>query len=611
MNPAKQDLIGLEEWRQLSLPFFFKSKEQISTSPKPSKKLQEEYERIKDNYLLFFNHEWIPRGEWLTHPKTGFTYHSNQHWTTISDWTAEAGDIKYIWEKSRFTFLYTLIRYDHHFGVDCSEKVFAEIQDWIRHNPINQGPNYVCSQEISLRLLNWLFALMYYRQSPALNEERFSHIMQSIYWQIRHVWDHINYSRKIVRNNHALTETLTLYIMGIFFPFFPEARRWKENGKRWFEKEVEFQIYDDGTFIQHSHNYHRVLIQLLSWAFYLNKTQDPFKPDTFRKGRLALDYITHCIRGKGGQVPNYGPNDGALFFPLNNRPFSDYRPQINALHFFFDQKPYFSDPTLLEDCTWYQSSDILHDRQFKGEENVGEENVGFRSFSKGGIYTMTDDASFTFIKCSTPRHRPHQADNLHLDIWVDGLNIFRDAGTFLYNIDTETAAYFKGTRAHNTVTLDNQDQMQRGPRFLWFNWPEVVEATCVEQDDQYIFDATMKAFEHLRKNIVHQRRVIKLKNQPVWQIEDSLFHDLDLPMKQWWHPHPEHANTLIITSVDEFGKEINHQMEDGYFSGTYGSRSQVPVIVFSTQGHTIKTTIEVKQTRESNRLSQVVDALNP
>ena len=37
-----------------------------------------------------------------------------------------------------------------------------EIEDWILKNPINKGPNYKCSQEITIRIFNWLFVLNYY-----------------------------------------------------------------------------------------------------------------------------------------------------------------------------------------------------------------------------------------------------------------------------------------------------------------------------------------------------------------------------------------------------------------------------------------------------------------
>jgi hypothetical protein len=124
--------------------------------------------------------------DWLTNPATGHRYVLD-HWTEIPDLSAKAGDIKYVWEKSRFSYLLTLIRYDHHYGEALGEVVFSEIESWLEANPLNLGPNYICSQETSLRLLNWTFALYYYKDDAALTQVRWKRIMQSIYGQLKHV----------------------------------------------------------------------------------------------------------------------------------------------------------------------------------------------------------------------------------------------------------------------------------------------------------------------------------------------------------------------------------------------------------------------------------------
>lgn len=160
-----------------------------------------------------------------------------------------SGDIKYVWEKSRFSWVYTLLRDDYHHGNDHFEYLMSEITSWIAANPIIAVPKIgSCSQEISLRTMNWLFVMYYYRHHPDWTEARFDSILHTIYWQLRHVYSHIHFSRIAVRNNHAITECLMLYVAGLLFPFFPEAQRWKEQGKRWLETEILYQIYDDGTF---------------------------------------------------------------------------------------------------------------------------------------------------------------------------------------------------------------------------------------------------------------------------------------------------------------------------------------------------------------------------
>src|SRR5690606_29270908 len=117
------------------------------------------------------------------------------------------------------TFLLTLIRYDFHFEKDNGEFVFSQIEDWIEKNPVNKGPNWKCSQEISLRLFNWCYALAFYKNSSALTEDRWNKIQSVIYWSFHHVYHHINFSRIAVRNNHAITETLCLALSEMLFPF--------------------------------------------------------------------------------------------------------------------------------------------------------------------------------------------------------------------------------------------------------------------------------------------------------------------------------------------------------------------------------------------------------
>lgn len=40
------------------------------------------------------------------------------------------------------------------------------------------------------------------------------------------------------------------------------------------------------------------------------------------------------------------------------------------------------------------------------------------------------------------RFRPSQADALHLDLWLEGRNLLRDAGTYSYNTESAWLSYF-------------------------------------------------------------------------------------------------------------------------------------------------------------------------
>ncbi|MEN9523129.1 MAG: hypothetical protein RL065_1506, partial [Bacteroidota bacterium] len=164
VNPPTKKFISLANWRTSSIPYFFDSKESLQIKKLPNDTLQKAFEKIENGYIRFFNADWILVGkdyDWITNPDSKFTYDVTKHWVEIPDFTTTQGDIKYVWEKSRFNYLLTVIRHDYHFSKNHDAFVLNEIESWIDKNPINCGPNYRCSQEISLRILNWTFALNY------------------------------------------------------------------------------------------------------------------------------------------------------------------------------------------------------------------------------------------------------------------------------------------------------------------------------------------------------------------------------------------------------------------------------------------------------------------
>src|SRR5690554_183599 len=274
VNLRFQNPISLSDSHISKNPFVITDKEHLTFAKTPSEILQHKAKRILNGELQYFNAQWLNIGknyDWVTNPSNGYRYDITKHWSEIPDLSEEAGDIKYVWEKSRFSYLLTLIRYDYHFDIDLSEFVFAEIESWIAANPINQGPNWRCSQEISLRIMNWCYALSFYKNSIALTKERWDNMQHAIYWSLHHVYHHIDFSRIAVRNNHAITETLMLTISELLFPFIPETKLWAKKGRQWFEEEVAYQVYEDGTFLQFSMNYHRVVIQLLSLGISLTE----------------------------------------------------------------------------------------------------------------------------------------------------------------------------------------------------------------------------------------------------------------------------------------------------------------------------------------------------
>lgn len=588
--PALMQYISLAQWKQLPGRFFFQDREQMNMKRTPAPELKEAYEQIKDGKLLLFSNLLTDLGkdyDWVTNPDSGFRYDANKHWTEIADYSKEAGDIKFVWEKSRFSYLYTIIRYDYHYNHDCAPMIFADILSWIKSNPVNCGPNYRCSQEMSLRVLNWTFALHYYRNSPALTEDVFSQMQYAIYWHMDHVYKNIDFSRIAVRNNHAITETLTLYLAGLLYPQYPGAAKWKRDGKKWFEEEIAYQVYGDGTFLQFSMNYHRIVAQLLTWGITLSeKNGERFADIVYDRARKSLVFLRTCMVEENGWLPNYGANDGALFFKLNNAHYRNYSPQLQALAAALGMSGGIREQS--EDTAWYGID--------KQATDLWQPGNGVHKFDKGGYYIIRERETLTFIKCGSYKDRPSQADNLHLDIWYKGQNVLPDAGSYKYNTDEQTMRYFSGTEGHNTIMLDDKDQMLKGGRFIWYYWSQCQSATMTEEADVYTFTGSIKAFTYIDNGIVHQRTVTKQKGLPEWRVNDEV---INMPagtnMRQLWHVPLQPADKVSITTTDGKDTAIAAITKDGWYSSLYGSKEQVNELVFESRDHVMNSRIRLDQ----------------
>ena len=134
MNPQIQNPVSLEDWKRNTPRFVIPCFEEISFDKVFNKELKEKTKKILDGKICFFSEQWKDLGneyDWITNPDSGYRYDISKHWSEIQDLSKEAGDIKYVWEKSRFSYFLTIIRNDYHFDEDHAEFIFSEIESYI------------------------------------------------------------------------------------------------------------------------------------------------------------------------------------------------------------------------------------------------------------------------------------------------------------------------------------------------------------------------------------------------------------------------------------------------------------------------------------------------
>src|SRR6266853_6044997 len=141
---------------------------------------------------------------------------------------------------------------------------------------------------------------------------------------------------------------------------------------------------------------------------------------------------------------------------------SDLRPLVRLGSCVLDR------PTALQPGPWDEAALWLCGKSAKKTERDPARSVS----STAGYHRIGSENSWALVRAGCYTRRPFQADQLHVDLWHHGVNIARDAGTYLYNGDPPWNNGFAGTAVHNTVTVDQHDQMRRAGRFLWVDWSQ-------------------------------------------------------------------------------------------------------------------------------------------
>ena len=378
-------------------------------------------------------------------------------WWTIADFAG--GDIKRIWELSRFDWALAFAQQARAGEAGALDRLNDWIADWARRNPAYRGPNWKCAQEASIRVMHLSLAALLLG-----GEERMTAPMRSfIDAHVRRVLPTLSYARA-QDNNHATSEAAALFVAGAWLSVagVPGAARLLRLGRALVERTTRRLFARDGSFSQYSVNYHRVALDTLSIVeLWRRRAGLPeFSHEWRTRARAAADWLRIMTDPDSGDAPNLGANDGANLLPLTDAGYRDFRPAVQlATVLFAGMRAYTAG-------SW--------DRQLEWlRVDIPKETLGLPSraiLDDGGYAVLRRDGAMAMLRYPRFRFRPSQADAMHVDLWVDGENLLRDGGSFSYNTDPEWIDYFGGTSSHNTIVFDDRPQMPRLSRFLLGDW---------------------------------------------------------------------------------------------------------------------------------------------
>lgn len=452
--------------------------------------------------------------DWLLDPYRNIRLSADKHWSQVPD--DGPYDIKFIWEASRLSQIYALVRayartQDEHYPI----AFWQVVEDWAQENPPGMGPNWKCGQEATLRLMALCFGYYAFKDHSQTTPERVSQFTILAAALAERIYMNLGYAI-YTRSNHTISESFGVWLAGILFPELKNAKKYRKLGQQILEKEASKQIYPDGSYAMHSLNYHRFILHIYLFAMRISEVNDQkFSPSVYQAVERSIDYLYTLIDLQTGQIPQYGSNDGALVLPLSSCDYNDYRPLVQLGYYSIHKERIFPPGGWDEDLFWFYGKEAL-DSAIETKSQPTDE-----LFLEGGITKISGENTRAFIRCGPISDRPSHADQNHMDIWWQGKNIAIDAGTYMYGGKGHWRNGLASTQVHNTVTVDQQDQMEKFSRFIWVDWSQG-DILAFEYKKGFIFwQGQHNGYARLKDPVFHKRTVLLLDNTN-WFVVDHV-----------------------------------------------------------------------------------------
>ena len=570
---------------------------------------------LEPDLTLYFSRHLLPTNghvPWLYDPFADEDFEApERHWSEIPDFIRPGRDIKAIWELSRFDWALKLAceALDQQNDAPIA-RLNGLIRDWQEHNPPFLGPNWKCGQESTIRMLQTLLAASLLGQDGIGSEQPPSEALKAfVEIHTKRVAATIHYALA-QDNNHSISEASGLFIAGAWLARHDEATRrpraWHERGRLQLERLVTRLFAEDGSFSQYSITYHRFVIDMLAQVeWWRQRLELPAFSETFyMRVQAGVRWLHDLTDPVAGDAPNMGSNDGARLFVLSDTDYRDFRPSVQlAMKLFEDEVPYPEgkhDQQLIRlgltpepRRTLERSSRVMADggfvlmMPFGGDLSPGTSALSSKTTNPRHIWGCIRFPSFAF--------RPSHADALHFDLWVGGVNLLRDSGSYSYNPTEGKAPDLRATAAHNTIEFDRRDQMPRLGRFLFGSWLQSSEVgELIASEEGLSWSGAYRDYE----DCWHRRTVTS--SGLIWRIWDEFAGQKEKAVLRWrlapddWTLHGKALEGPLAHIAIECDQEpVAIRLIDGRESRYYLELETLPVleVELGPNARSINTTI--------------------
>lgn len=551
------------------------------------------------------------------------------HWSQIDELDAvTVGDKKIVWELNRHQYFIDLGQAYWLSGEEEYAQTFvSHLNSWMDANPPKLGINWFSSLEIAFRSIAWLWAFGFFKDSPSLSPSTFLRALKFLYLNARHIEK--NLSTYYSPNTHLTGEALALFYLGTFVPEFRLSRRWRETGKRILLQQLPIQVNHDGVYFEQTSYYHRYTVDFyMHFLILLRGSNDLVPRGLTEKLSSLLDHLMYITR-PDGTTPYFGDDDGGFLLRLQQSEANDFTGTLSTGAALLGRADYkFVARDVAQETLWLVGADDLRAFDQLEEAEPSKTSVAFKD---SGYFVMRDGwdrtANYLLFDCGphgTQNCGHAHADALSFELVANGQTKLVDPGTFTYTGSNEQRNWFRGSLAHNTLSVDGESSsVPAGP----FSWHSTARCELVKWISRERFDYVSgyhDGYMRLADPLEHTRSVLFLKRD-YWIIRDQtnskgehradLWFHFDYPLNPLIGGDSEYA--FVRERRDNGGLDVccfgkgHWREEKGSVSHCYAHKQPACVYAFSVQviGNGEIITFLLPQTAQANWQISEVEAV--
>jgi hypothetical protein len=440
------------------------------------------------------------------------------------------------------------------------------VTSWIDQVPIT----FDTTDVIGRRIQNWIYAWNRFASAKyfgGLDPAVALAIETSIGEQVRHLRAHLTPER-----NHRTLELYGLFIVALALPGLDPDGELLHFAIDRLHANMQCDILADGVQRERSTHYHHVVLRSFIGVRENARRFNLILPDGFdERLERACEFAMHSHR-PDGYIPALSDSDTGSYLELLDL-----------------AGTYLSRP----DFSYAATRGARGDRPSLTNVSFPDGGYYIQRSGWGGAIAFEDER-FLIFDCGPLGDGGHgHYDALNVEIAAGGAPLVMDPGRYTYCDDApHWRRWFKGTAAHNTVTVDGLDQTPyrrakpKGP---------VALGRLLQHHEASGIDLLWGEVRSPAYEAVHRRRVIFVGGE-YWLIEDTIQDAISHSYTLRFHLAPQAEGRAWLRCGDGGGTVLapgaalvlatrgTIRLESGWIAPTYGLKLAAPIVVAEQVG---------------------------